>query len=67
MKLYTSERTELMEVKSLEPAAEGLVIHGHIMGTMPLSALLTPAELRRAFWLVRPRAVWKLLWMLFQR
>ncbi len=67
MKLFTSERTELMEVKSLEPAAEGLVIHGQIMGTMPLNALLTPAELRRAFWLLRPRAVWKLLWMLFQR
>ncbi len=67
MKLYTSERTELMEVKSLEPAVEGLVIHGQIMGTMPLTALLTPAELRRAFWLLHPRAVWKLLWMLFQR
>ncbi len=67
MKLYTSERTELMEVKSLELAPEGLVIRGQIMGTMPLNALLTPAELRRGFWLLRPRAVLKLLWMLFQR
>ncbi len=66
MKLYTSERTELMEVKSLEATAEGLVIHGQIMGAMPLNALLTPAELRRAFRLLRPRAVLKLLWMLFQ-
>lgn len=67
MKLYTSERTELMEVQSLEPAPEGLVIHGQIMGTMPLNALLTPEELRRAFRLLGPRAVLKLLWMLFQR
>ncbi len=66
MKLYTSERTELMEVKSLEATTDGLLIHGQIMGTMPLNALLTPAELRRAFRLLRPRAELKLLWMLFQ-
>ena len=67
MKLYTSERTDLMEVQSLEPTADGLVIHGQIMGTMPLNALLTPGELRRGFRLLGPRAVLKLLWMLFQR
>lgn len=67
MKLYTPEKIELMEVKSILPSPEGLVIDGQIMGTMPMKAVLTPQELRRAFRLLRPRTVLFAIGMLFRR
>jgi len=67
MKLYTPERIELMEVKSISPSPEGLVIDGQIMGTMPMKAVLTPRELRRAFRLLNLRNVMFAIGLLFRR
>ena len=67
MKLYTPEKVELMEVKSVSPSPEGLVIDGQIMGTMPMRAVLTPRELRRAFRLLGFRTVLFAIGMLFRR
>ena len=67
MKLYTPENVELMEVKSVTPTDQGVVIDGQIMGTMPMTAVLTPTELRRAYRLLGPRLIVKLVCMLFQR
>ena len=67
MKLYTPEKVELMEVKSVSPSPEGLVIDGQIMGTMPMKAVLTPRELRRAFRLLGLRTVLFAIGMLFRR
>jgi len=67
MKLYTPEKVELMEVKSVSPSPDGLVIDGQIMGTMPMKAVLTPRELRRAFRLLGLRTVLFAIAMLFRR
>ena len=67
MKLYTPEKIELMEVKAIESSPEGLVIDGQIMGTMPMKAVLTPTELRRAFRLLSARTMLALVAMLFRR
>jgi len=67
MKLYTPEKVELMEVKSVSSSPEGLVIDGQIMGTMPMKAVLTPRELRRAFRLLGLRTVLFAIGMLFRR
>jgi len=67
MKLYTPEKVELMEVKSVSPSPDGLVIDGQIMGTMPMKAVLTPRELRRAFRLLGLRTVLFAIGMLFRR
>ena len=67
MKLYTSENTELLEVKALEATAAGLVIEGQIMGAMPMRALLTPGELRRGLRFLTPRVLMALACMLFRR
>jgi hypothetical protein len=49
MKLFTPEHSELIEVTDIVPCEEGILIHGTIMGAMPMKAVLTPAELRRGF------------------
>ena len=67
MKLYTSENTELLEVKALEVTPEGLVIEGQIMSAMPMRALLTPAELRQGLRLLTLRTAFGLLAMLVRR
>lgn len=67
MKLYTPENVELMEVKSVEVAAEGLIIDGQIMGAMPMKAVLTPTELRNSLRLLTPRTVLAILAMFFRK
>ena len=66
MKLYTPDKVELIEVKSIAPSPGGLLIDGQIMGTMPMKAVLTPRELRRAFRLFGFRTVLFLIGMLFR-
>ena len=67
MKLYTPDKIELIEVTAVESSPEGVVIDGRIMGTMPMKAVLTPAELRRALRFLTPGIVVKLLRMLVAR
>ena len=49
MKLFTPEHSELIEVTDIAPCDEGILISGTIMGAMPMKAILTPVEFRRAF------------------
>jgi hypothetical protein len=67
MKLFTPEKAELLNVTAIAPHRDGLIIHGRIMGAMPMKAVLTPQELRRTFRLFGPRLYWTLLLMLFRR
>ena len=67
MKLFTPEKAELLNVTAIAPHRDGLIIHGRIMGAMPMKAVLTPQELRRTFQLFGPKLYWTLLVMLFKR
>jgi hypothetical protein len=67
MKLYTAEKTDLLEVQAIETTSEGIVIDGQIMGAMPMKALLTPAELRRGLRFLTPKVLMALVCMLFRR
>jgi hypothetical protein len=67
MKLQTPDKTELIVIDRGVPSAEGLEIRGTIMGAMPMTAVLTPAELRRGFRLLSARTVGALIGMLFRR
>ncbi len=67
MRLYTPEKIELMEVTSIQPGPDGLVIDGQIMGAMPMKAVLTPQEFRRAFRLLSFRTLLSIVLMLFRR
>lgn len=67
MKLYTPDKVELMEVTSIASSPEGLVIDGLIMSAMPMKAVLTPQEFRRAFRLLSLRTMLAIMGMLFRR
>lgn len=60
MKFYTPDKSLLIEVRSVKPHADGLIIEGEIMGAMPMKAMLQKNELRAAFkllsWAVVRRA-----------
>jgi hypothetical protein len=67
MKLFTPEKAELLNVTTVAVHRDGIIIHGRIMGAMPMKAVLTPQELRRTFKLFGPKIYWTLLTMLFKR
>jgi len=67
MKLYTPEKTELIDVTALRPHGTGLLVEGKIMGAMPMKAVLRPSELRAGFRLLTLRAFVALVAMLFRR
>lgn len=67
MKLFTPEKTELIDVTAVKLHDDGLLIEGKIMGAMPMKAVLRPAELRRAFALLSLPTILRLIAMLFRR
>ena len=67
MKLYGADKRELMTVSRVERDGNQLVIKAKVFGTMPLTAILTPAEVREGLKLLRLRGVLFLLTMPFRR
>lgn len=49
MKIKSADGSELMQVNALERDGDLLVIKGKIMGAMPMTAKLSPAEFRKGF------------------
>jgi hypothetical protein len=52
MKLYSPDKSELMDVSSIERDGSDLVIKGKVFGAMPMTARLRPAEAKKALKLV---------------
>lgn len=52
MKLYSPDKSELMDVSSIERDGSDLVIKGKVFGAMPMTARLRPEEARKALKLV---------------
>jgi hypothetical protein len=52
MKLYAADNSDLMEISSIYPEDDNLVIEGTIMGAMPIRAIVKPSEVRRAMGLM---------------
>ena len=48
MKLYSPDKSELMDVSSIERDGADLVIKGKVFGAMPMTARLRPAEAKKA-------------------
>jgi len=67
MQLLTKDRENLMTVERIERAGSELVIHGEIMGTLPVRAVLTPGEARKAFRLLDLRTMLFIGSLLFRR
>jgi hypothetical protein len=67
MKLYGSDKRELITVSRIERDGNQLVIRGKVFGTMPMTATLTPANVREGLRLLRWSGVLFLLTMPFRR
>ena len=67
MKFVTPDKTELIVIEKVARHADGIEIAGTIMGAMPMTAVLTPAELRRGFRFLSLRVLGALIGMLFRR
>jgi hypothetical protein len=67
MKLYGPDRRELLSVSRIERDAGQLVIKGKVFGTMPLTAILTPAAVREGLRLLGWSGIFFLLTMPFRK
>ena len=66
MKLYGSDRRELMTVSRIERDGARLVIKAKVFGTMPMTASLTPADVREGLKLLGLRGILFVLTMPFR-
>jgi hypothetical protein len=66
MQLLTKDNDSLMTVEKMVPEGNDLVIHGQIMGTLPVRAVLTPDQARAALKLIDFRTFVFLLTILFR-
>jgi hypothetical protein len=67
MKLYGTDKRELMTVNGISRDGNQLVIKAKVFGTMPLTATLTPADVREGLKLLKLRGILFLLTMPFRR
>ena len=67
MKLYSPDKTVLLDVTAIRDHPDGLLIEGKIMGAMPMRAILRPEELRAVRQMVGWPIVRKAVAMLFTR
>jgi hypothetical protein len=67
MKIKSADGSELMQVNALERDGDMLVIRGKIMGAMPMTAKLSPAEFRKGFALLNWRLFFFLLTFPFRK
>lgn len=67
MRLYASDKSVLMEVKAIERDGSDLVVKGKVLGTMPMTARLTPAQCREGLKLLNVRTVLFLLTLPFRK
>jgi hypothetical protein len=67
MKLYGADRRELMTVNRIERDGDRLVIKAKVFGTMPMTASLTPGDVREGLKLLGMRGILFLMSMPFRR
>jgi hypothetical protein len=66
MKLYGPDRRELMTVSRIERDGNQLLIKAKVFGTMPMTASLTPADVREGLKLLGLRGVLFVMTMPFR-
>jgi hypothetical protein len=67
MKLYGPDNKEMIVVTAIERQGNELVVKGKIFGTMPMTAKIRPAEVRRAWQLLSFRTLMFALTLPFRR
>ncbi len=67
MKLYNLDKSTLMEVSSLKRDGNNIQVKGTILGSMPVTCVLTPAEARGLVKLLGPKMMLFMLSFLFRK
>ena len=67
MKIYSADKSELMDVASIERKGNDLVLKGKVFGTMPMSATLTHDQARAAFKLLSFKLILFLVTLPFRK
>jgi hypothetical protein len=67
MKVYTPDKSELMVISKIERNGHNLLIHGKIMGSLPMKAVIRPDEARKGIGLIGLKTFLFLLTFLFGR
>jgi hypothetical protein len=67
VKLYGPDNKEMIVVTAIERQGKELVLKGKIFGTMPMSAKIRPAEVRKAWKLLSLRTLLFVLTLPFRR
>jgi hypothetical protein len=66
MKIYAPDKSELMEISRVERDGNNLVLHGKIMGSLPMKAVIRPDQARRGLSLIGFRTYLFLATFLFR-
>ena len=66
MKLYSPDKSLLIDVRMVKEHPEGLMIEGKIMGSMPMKAVLKPEEMRATLKLLSWKIVFRGIRMLLR-
>ncbi len=67
MKIYAVDDRELMDISKIVREGNALLLKGKIFGSMPVTAKLTPAEVRAALQLLDWRTLIFVISMVFRR
>lgn len=67
MQLYSNDKSVLMEVSKIERDGRDLVIKGKVLGTMPMTARLTPQQCRQGLKLLSVKTFLFLLTLPFRK
>jgi hypothetical protein len=67
LKLYSPDKSELMDVSSIAREGDDLVIKGKVFGAMPMTARLKPSEAKKALKLVDLKTALFILTLPFRR
>ena len=66
MRVYTPDKSELMVISKIERDGHNLLIHGKIMSSLPMKAVIRPDEARKGIRLIGLKTFLFLLTFLFR-
>ena len=67
MKIYSTDKSELMTVSKIERKGSDLILKGKVFGTMPMTARLTPEQARAALKLLNFKLILFLITLPFRK
>lgn len=67
MKIYAVDNRELMDISEIVREGDALLLRGRIFGSMPVTAKLTPKEMRAALKLLNFRKMIFVVSLFFRR